>query len=217
LGAATACGHLGTDLNQVVALEIVLPDSGRLEVGDTLHPSARALNGRGDSVAAQVYWTSLDTAIVSVVDSGTGVTFAKAAGTGRLQARFGGLRSNPENLLVFVRLDSAAAAGPIRDTMIVSTPDTLSDSLMVKAWAGTSGATARAVVYTMAIYPAADSTVKLLPTTPVQTDANGLAFKRVRFEPGPLPDSVVVTAAVRRPNGTDVPGSPVRFVVEFQP
>jgi len=164
-----------------------------------------------------VYWTSLDTAIVSVVDSGTGVTFAKAAGTGRLQARFGGLRSNPENLLVFVRLDSAAAAGPIRDTMIVSTPDTLSDSLMVQAWAGTSGATGRAVVYTMAIYPAADSTVTLLPKTPVQTDANGIAFKRVRFEPGPLPDSVVVTAAVRRPNGTDVPGSPVRFVVEFQP
>ncbi len=201
----------------MVALEVFFPDSGRLEVGDTLHPQARALDGRGDAVAAQVYWTSLDTAIVTVVDSATGVTLAKAVGTGRLQARFAGLRSNPENVFVFARLDSASAAGPIRDTMIVSTPDTLSDSLMVKAWAGTSGAPGRSVEYTMAIYPAADSTVTLLPKTPVQTDANGSAFKRVRFEPGPLPDSVVVSAAVRRPNGSDVPGSPVRFVVEFRP
>ena len=192
------------------------PDSGRLEVGDTLHPEARALNGRGDSVAAQVFWSSLDTAIVSVVDSATGATLAKAVGTGRLQARFGSLRSNPQNVFVFVRLDSASAAGPIRDTIIVSAPDTLSDSLLVQAWAGTSGAPGRPVVYTMAIYPAGDTTVTLVPKT-AQTGASGIAFARLRLDSGPLPDSVVVTAAVRRPNGTDVPGSPVRFVVEFQP
>jgi hypothetical protein len=193
------------------------PDSGRLEVGDTLRPGARALNGRGDSVAAQIFWSSLDTGIVAVVDSGTGVTFAKAAGTGRLQARFGSLRSNPQNVFVFVRLTSATAEGPIRDTVTVSTPDSLSDSLVVKVWAGTSGAASRTVVYTMAIYPTSDSTVTLIPKGPVQTDANGLAFARLRLDSLPHPDSVVVTAAVRRPNGTDVPGSPVRFVVEFQP
>jgi hypothetical protein len=204
---------LGTDLNQVVALEVFFPDSGRLEVGDTLHPGARALNGHGDSVAAQIFWSSLDTTIVSVLDSATGVTFAKAAGTGRLQARFGGLRSNPQNVAVFVRLDSASAAG---GTSIVST-DSLSDSLAVKAWAGTSGASGRPVVYTLAIYPAGDTTVTLLPKATVQTGANGIAFAQLRLDRGPLPDSVVVTAAVRRPNGTDVPGSPVRFVVEFQP
>ena len=194
-----------------------LPDSGRLEIGDTLHPGARALNGRGDSVAAQIFWSSLDTAIVSVVDSATGVTFAKAAGTGRLQARFGTLRSNPQNVLVFVRLTSATAEGPIRDTIIVSAPDTLSDSLVVKAWAGTSGASGRPVVYTMAIYPVGDTTVTLIPKAIVQTDANGITFARLRLDSLPHPDSVVVTAAVRRPNGTDVPGSPLRFVVEFQP
>ena len=145
LAAAAACGQLGTDLDQVVALEVFFPDSGRLEVGDTLHPEARALNGRGDTVPAQVYWTSLDTAIVAVVDSATGVTFAKAVGIGRLQARFGGLRSNPQNVFVLLRLDSASAAGPIRDTITVSAPDSLSDSLLVKAWAGTSGAPGRSV------------------------------------------------------------------------
>jgi hypothetical protein len=196
---------------------VFLPDSGRAEVGDTMYPGARALNGRGDSVAAQIYWSSLDTAITPVVDSGTGVTFAKAVGTGRLQARAGSLRSNPENVFVFARLDSARAAGPTRDTIVVTPPDSLSDSLAVTAWAGTSGAAGRPVVYTAAIYPAGATTIKFVPSATVPTDAGGTAAARLRFETGPVPDSVVVTAAVRRPNGTDVPGSPVRFVVEFRP
>jgi len=192
---------------------VFFPDSGRLEIGDTLHPAARALNGRGDSVAAQIFWSSLDTAIVSVVDSTTGVTLAKAVGTGRLQARFGGLHSNPENVAVLVRLDSASAAG---DTIIVSA-DSLSDSLAVKAWAGTSGAASRPVVYAWTIYPTGATAVTLVPKATAQTNANGIAALQLRLDTGPLPDSVVVTAAIRRPNGTDVPGSPVRFVVEFQP
>ena len=216
LGAA-ACGPLGTDLNQVVALEVFLPDSGRLEVGDTLHPGARALNGRGDSVAAQIFWGSLDTAIIAVVDSTTGATLAKTTGTGRLQARFGNLRSNAQNVVVLTRLDSATAAGPIRDTIIASTPDSLSDSLLVKVWAGTSGAAGRTVVYEHTIYPTGATNVTLVPTGTAQTGASGIAARQLRLTPGPLPDSVVVTAAVRRPNGTDVPGSPLRFVVEFQP
>lgn len=196
---------------------MIFPDSGRLEIGDTLHPYARALNGHGDSVAAQVYWTSLDTAIVTVVDSGTGVTFGKAVGTGRLQARFAALRSNPENVFVFARLDSASTAGPIRDTVTVSAPDSLSDSLAVKAWAGTSGAPGRPVAYTLAIYPAGATTVTFVPKATVQTDAGGIAAVRLRLTQGPVPDSVVVSAAVRRPHGTDVPGSPRLFVVEFRP
>lgn len=194
-----------------------LPDSGRAEVGDTLRPHARALNGRGDSVAAQIYWSSLDTAIVAVGDSGTGTTFAKAVGTGRLQARVGSLRSNPQNIAVLLRLDLASAAGPTRDTITVSAPDSLSDSLAVKAWAGTSGAPGRPVVYGAAIYPAGATIVTFVPRETVQTDAGGIAVARLRLVEGPVPDSVVVTAAVRRPNGTDVPGSPVSFVVEFRP
>lgn len=193
------------------------PDSGRLEIGDTLHPAARALNGHGDSVAAQVFWTSLDTGIVAVVDSATGVALAKTVGTGRLQARFGGLRSNPENVFVFVRLDSASAPGPTRDTVTVSQPDSLSDSLIVKAWAGASGAPGRPVAYTADIYPAGATTFTFVPKPTVQTDANGIAVARFKFTAAPVPDSVVVSAAVRRPNGTNVPGSPVRFVVEFRP
>ena len=182
-----------------------------MEVGDTLHPSARALNGRGDSVAAQIFWSSLDTAIVQVTDSATGATKAKATGTGRLQARFESLRSNPQNVVVLVRLDSASVAG---DTILV-TADSLSDSLAVKAWAGTTGAAGRAVAYTYTIYPAGASTVTFVPTATPQTNATGIAVAQLRLVTGPRPDSVVVAAAVRRPNGSPVSGSPVRFVVEF--
>jgi hypothetical protein len=212
-----ACGQLGTDLDQLVAIEIFLPDSGRVELGDTLHPGARALNGRGDSVAAQIYWASLDTALVAVLDSGTGVSVAESLGTARLQARVGALRSNPQNVSVLMKIDSAGAAGPIRDTIVVSAPDSLSDALAVKAWAGTSGAASRAVAYAATIYPAGATTVTFVPRATVQTDAGGTALAQVKLVTGPLPDSVVVTGAVRRPNGSDVPGSPVTFVVEFRP
>lgn len=217
MAATAGCGQLGTDLNQVVALEVFFPDSGLLEIGDTLHPSARALNGHGDSVAAQIFWTSLDTGIVSVVDSGTGKTFAKAVGTGRLQARFGALRSNPENVFVFVRLDSASAPGVTRDTVVVTSVDSLSDSLIVKAWADTAGAPGRPVVYTFDTYPPSDTTVTLVPKGTVVTNASGIAVVQVRLGKATVPDSVVVSAAVLRPNGTAIPGSPVRFVVEFRP
>ena len=217
MAATAGCGQLGTDLNQVVALEVFFPDSGLLEIGDTLYPSARALNGHGDSVAAQIFWTSLDTGIVSVVDSGTGKTFANAVGTGRLQARFGALRSNPENVFVFVRLDSASAPGVTRDTVVVTSVDSLSDSLIVKAWADTAGAPGRPVVYTFDTYPPSDTTVTLVPKGTVVTNASGIAVVQVRLGKATVPDSVVVSAAVLRPNGTAIPGSPVRFVVEFRP
>jgi hypothetical protein len=99
LAAALACGKLGTNLDDVVALEIVLPQD-TITVGDTLLPSARALNGRGDSVAAQIFWVSIDTAIIAVLDSTTGRAHGKAPGTGRLQARTGALRSNPQGVIV---------------------------------------------------------------------------------------------------------------------
>lgn len=96
--ALLACGKLGTDPEQVVALEVVLPDT--IVVGDTFVALGRALNDRGDSVAAQLYWSALDTAIIVVLDSVAGDAYGKAAGSGRLQARVGALRSNPQSVIV---------------------------------------------------------------------------------------------------------------------
>ena len=49
---------------------------------------------------AEIFWSSLDTAIIAVVDSTTGVMLGKTVGTGRIQARTGALRSNPQIITV---------------------------------------------------------------------------------------------------------------------
>jgi hypothetical protein len=205
-----------------VAIEIVLPDSGRVELTDTFRPRGRALNGLGDSVQAQLYWSSLDTAL-TVLDSATGVSIANAVGTARLQARTGRLFSNPEAVAILERLDSLRAQGATRDTVFVTPvpPDTLadsvSDSLRVQAYAFGRIPANRRVVYAFTIYPDSGSVVTLVPNDTVVTNSTGVAATRVRLQKGgPVPDSVVVTATMRHLNGTLVPDT-VTFVVEFRP
>jgi len=209
-------------LNAIVALDVSLPDSGRVEVGDdTLVPSARALDGHGDSVAATIVWARLDTTI-RVVDSLTGATIGLVGGqTGRLQARVGNLRSNPLTLTVQAPLDSITAAGPLRSTVTVSTPDSLSDSLRVQAYA-TPGSNAlnlasRRIVFAATVYSSGSTIVTLVPRDTARTNTSGLAVVQVRFTSGAVPDSIVVTATARHHDGTAVPGSPITFVVGFLP
>jgi len=206
-----------------VAIEIVLPDSARVEVTDMFRPSGRALNGLGDSVQAQLYWSSLDTTL-TVLDSATGVSLANAVGTARLQARTGRLFSNPEVVNILARLDSIQTAGDAKDTVYVTPvpPDTaadsLSDSLRVQAVAFGGIAGGRRVVYAFSIFPDTGAAVTLVPNDTVFTSpVTGIAAVRVRLLPGPIPDSVVVTATMRHVNGTVVPHSPLTFVVEFRP
>ena len=199
-----------------MAIEIVLPDSARVEVTDTFRPSGRPLNGLGDSVQAQLYWSSLDTTL-TVLDSTTGVSIAHAVGTARLQARTGRLFSNPEVVNILARLDSIQTAGDAKDTVFVGA-DSLSDSLRVQAVAFGGIAGGRRVVYAFSIFPDTGAAVTLVPNDTVFTSpATGIAAVRVRLLPGPIPDSVIVTATMRHVNGTVVPHSPLTFVVEFRP
>lgn len=197
----------------MVAIEVILPDSGRVEVADTVRPTARALNGVGDSVAAQIYWSALDTAIIAVLDSTTGVSLAKAVGSGLLQARVGALRSNPQAVVILTRLDALAADGPTRVT--VSLVDSLSAPLQVQASATPVVPVNRRVVYAATTFPDSGPVVTFVPNDSVLTSATGVAATRLRLLAGLIPDSVIVTATMRRPDGTAIPGSPVTFVVEF--
>jgi hypothetical protein len=219
LTASFACSQLGTDLDQAVAVEVVFPDSGRIDVNDTLRPHARALNGRGDSVAATIVWASLDTGIVRVVDSTTGVTFAKAVGTGRLQARAGTLRSNPQNVFVLPLLDTAFVVG--NPHVVVTAPDSLSDSLVVQVHApsqGTNPLAGRRVAYAIdSIYSSGGTTVTFVPRDTIRTGTNGTAAAQLRFLAGPRPDSVVVTVTLPRSDPNPVAGTPLKFVVEYSP
>jgi len=204
-----------------VAIELILPDSGRVELTDTFRPRGRALNGLGDSVQAQIFWHSLDTTL-SMLDSTTGATLPKFLGSGRLQAHTGNLFSNPQTVRILERLDSLRAAGATRDTLFVTPvpPDTLadslSDSLSVQAYAFGGSPAARRVVYSFTTYPGIGPMVTLLPNDTVLTDSQGLAVTRLRLQKGgTVPDSVVVTATMRHVNGMLVP-APVTFVVEFR-
>ncbi len=197
----------------------MLPDSGFVEVGDTLTPRARLLNLSGDSVAATVYWAALDTTVAVVIDSETGATLGRTGGTGRIQARVGNLRSNPATLVVQPPLDSIR---PVGDTAVLFTtpPETLSDTLSVAVFALTPPPQTlqrRRITYEVAIFPGPGPLVTLLPRDTVLTDAAGTAGVQVRLDAGGPPDSVVVTARAARHDGTPVAGSPVIFVVEFQP
>jgi hypothetical protein len=221
LSTALACSQLSPDLESVIALEIALPDSGFLERGDTLYPLARPLNGRGDSVPATVYWGALDTAVVAVVDTQTGASWGKTAGTGRIQVRAGNLRSNPVTIVVQPPLDSLKAEGDLRDTVTISgpPPDTLSDSLRVRVFAELPPSQTllrRRITYEVT-FPVGGATITLVPNDTVFTNTEGIAVVRVRLDGGTRPDSVVVTARAARRDGMPVPGSPITFVVEFRP
>lgn len=214
MGAA-ACKALAPDLDAVVAIEVIVPDSGRVEVGDTLHPRARALNGRGDSTAATFEWSSLDTTL-EVVDA-TGAAVGRFPGTGRLVVHSGTLRSNPVVITVLAALDSIAAAGPTRSTVVVSTPDSLSDSLQVHAFGPVNTTVNANVPVALSIdFPPGGAGLTLVPGDTVRTNSAGIAVFQVRLT-GARPDSAVVTASARHANGTPVAGSPVTFVVEFLP
>ena len=211
--------------DQPVAITIILPDSGRVELTDTFRPRAVALNAVGDSVQADVFWASLDTAALAVVDSTTGVSVprfvvdstgaARAVGaSGRLQARTGRLFSNPQTVQILARLDSMAADSL---TPADTATDSLSRPLRIRTFAYGGTASLRRVIYSFTTYPASGPVVTLVPRDTVTTGGDGKASVRLRLRPGPIPDSVVVTATMRKFHGDSLPGSPVTFVVEFRP
>ena len=196
-----------------MAIDLVLPDSGRVELTDTFRPRARALNGIGDSVQAQVFWSSLDTATLAVLDSSTGVSISKLLGIARLQARTGSLFSNPQNVTVLAKLDSIRPAGPRLHSVVAG--DSLSDSLSVQVFSpGVTIPTNRRVVFSRTTFPSTGPIVTLVPDSTILTNSTGAAAVRVLIR-GPAPDSVVVTVTMQHVNGTPVQGSPVTFVVVF--
>ena len=227
LSAAGACGTLGPDLDQVVAIEVSVDSV--VEELDTLRPHARALDGRGDSVAALIYWASLDTNL-TVLDSATGLTVGTRPGNGRLQARAGNLRSNPLVIRVLAAADTLFATRRTVDTVTISAtspPDSLSDSLKVELADTTPSVVplaGRRITYSIT-YPApgpvtlvtSDTAHALVTVDTVITSGTGTAAVKARLLAPPPPDSVVITASARRATGAAVPGSPVTFVVRFLP
>ena len=99
-GLLAGCSSLPTTGDGIVAIEVRIPSSLTLRLGDSVTLQARALNQQGDSVAGVIRWFTVDTAAVTVDSIRGVVTARKSSGTARIQASVGTLHSNPLTLLL---------------------------------------------------------------------------------------------------------------------
>ena len=222
LAAVFAC-KVVSNPDQPVAIELVFPDSGRVEVTDTFRPIGQVLNGVGAPLPDSLVWASFDTTL-KVVDSATGVSYGAYVGSARLQARIGNLYSNANtpNVSVIPRLDSMTFADSTRQILDVTPPpdtssDSLSDPLKIKTFALGGGASGRRVIFSSTTFPDSAAAATLVPRDTLGTLGDGTASVQVRLHPGLLPDSIVVTAKMVKFHGDSLPGSPVTFVVGIKP
>src|SRR5207245_1597582 len=106
-------------------------------------------------------------AVHEVVDGTTGPAAAAQPATGHRPARAGALRSNPLTTRVRAAADTVFPPGLVRDTVILSTPDSLSDSLGVLLQDTTANGavnlTGRPIVFALtATYPSGAGRVTLV-------------------------------------------------------
>jgi len=100
ISVLAGCSTLPTTTDGVVGIEILVPASLTLRLGDSLTLHALALNQQGDSVAGVIRWFTVDTAAVTV-DSMSGVVKPLlGSGSARIQASVGTLHSDQLVLLL---------------------------------------------------------------------------------------------------------------------
>ena len=108
LVGAAACSSLDEGEGGVVALEIEIPETRTLEVGEQVQVAARALDADGQVVDAAISW-SVSTGAVAV--DASGIVTAVQAGTAEVQASVGSLASEPVSFTVQARPDTIVRDG----------------------------------------------------------------------------------------------------------
>ena len=223
-----ACSSL-TETNGVISLEVLAPLAPAVEVGDTLHFAARALDRNGEVVTtAPIVWRTPDTTLA--VDSLAGVvTGLIGPATGRVQAQTGTLASNFVTVTIQARPDSLILEDP--DTLRIATGVDTSPPLLAMLISVSSGDTAElgggTIIYEIIepVFPTpADRTVELpggvlLDTVTTATDGRPSPEVTLSRVAGMTqPDSAIVEIRAFRTRGTvPVPGSGQRFIVRIDP
>ncbi len=233
-----ACAPLITDLNRVIAIELVGGQTQQLEEGSTLQLMATAVDGSGNPVSdATITWELLDIDSGQVgftLDPVTGLVTGTAPGSGRVQARVERLRSGPLTITVSAAADSIAGSGEQR-VVFASTAATSPPLTAVVLDLTTDPATPTTLegkpVEFRLVEPAPGSPASLgffltvTDTVPgpdphgiaLVTGSTGEATALVRRVTGvALPDSAVIGASSTTAAGIVVSGSPVEFVVLFE-
>lgn len=240
-----ACEGVVTDPDAVAALDFDGIAFPAVIGGDTLRDgaglaaplAATVYDGRGNVINdAPVQFFSLDTGVT--VSAEGYLVASRRSGSVRLVASVAGLQSPRRTLQVTSAPDTVVA--PRRDTTftynIPDTPPSVSPtlSLTLQSSDTASGGTRNVAGWLVrwrivhqgdtiaatdtskvALWPASASRHGLLDTT--RTD--GTASRRLRVYANLLPvqpDSFIVIAEIRA-RGVQVPGSPVRYVVNIRP
>jgi hypothetical protein len=218
--ALWGCSDLQGLKGGVVAIELRLPNPAVVEPGDTLALRARALNEKGDSVAATFVWLTPDNTLT--LDPAGLVTTSLTTGTGRVQASVGSLRSDLVTLAIRRASDTLALAGP--DTLTVAPGDSASGALeaaVLSLTPDTVGISGTSILYEVVDAAAAQDNqwfagkvLALRATTSIPgTPATPVTLRR--GDPT-RPDTVDVRVSAARPSGKPVPGSGQLFTVIFQ-
>jgi hypothetical protein len=219
--AALGCSNITDVGNGVVALEVKVPSRLELEVGDTIQLSARALDRAGDSVAAEIGWSTPD-ATVSV-DPATGRATGLAPGTGRIQATQGTLISDFLTFTILGRADSLAVA----PGAVIVAPGVSSSAPLVAQLLGAAGSSlaGHRLIYTVTDPPLGDAAAPAIRFSngaivdTVLTAADGTPSSPVtldRVTGLTAPPQAAVQVRALRPSGAAVAGSGQTIAVIFQ-
>ncbi len=218
--AAAACSGLDEGEGGVVGLEIQAPEDLRLEVGEQVQLSARALDVDGETVDAAILWRASDDALS--VDA-TGLVTGLQEGTADVQAAVGSLTSERLGFSVLARADTLIIDGDsvLVIPVAVDPPVTANLAVRLESFSPAGPAGSHPVIYEIT-QPVAGTTpvVQLtggvqsdtLTTTAAGTSAIGLALVTGQVPP----DTAIVEVRANRLRGSIVPGSGQRFIVLFQ-
>lgn len=222
------CKELTGSFGDVIAVEVLGSATRTVEEGDTLRLAARALDRNGDTVAATITWTVLDTAVGFTLDTASGLVSAVTpGGPWRVVPRAGDLRGQTISLLVSGAADSIA---PVSDTSVMALGTDNSSPIAVKVFdlttsPGTQIALNGTQVHFTVIMPAGTGlllrsaadpdSVATADTTTIRSAGGGTATAVLRAG-GTVPDSAIVEATAMTATGGAVAGSPIRFVVRYQ-
>ncbi len=233
----TACISITSGPGGIAAIEVDGLSQRSLEEGDTLSLVARAVDANNQVVTdAQVIWEILDVDSGQVgitLDETSGLITAGAPGTARVQASVGSLRSGILAITVVPAPDSIAVSGDSLITIAVgatTSPDLAVVLLDLTTFPDSQIPLAGRPVHFSVTVPTPGGTdtegffltqIDTVPgATPHEfaalTDGSGRASIVLRLVTGStVPDTTVVEAVSLTAAGDTVPGTPVRFVVQF--
>ncbi|HET7585418.1 MAG TPA: hypothetical protein VFK13_10940 [Gemmatimonadaceae bacterium] len=242
-GAAAACTDVVTDPSVPFSIELRDPQLPSVVVGDSMRDTlgvavpldARVFNAQNDLIPdAPVTFLPVSGTGQIILGGTTGIVVGVDTGTVAVIAQSGSLQSQRVTLHIVPVPDTIIATDDPRKSLDVLIGQDNAVALPVQVLHDPTPTVANdpltavpdflvtyAIVDPSGLSPTDTTVVHLINdaqrvSTRDTTDTQGTASRSLRVGRAiraPIPDSVVIEASARLPNGTPVAGSPVRFVV----